>query len=349
MTLTGFQGRASLANYPLAGQVLILLLQLGGILFSLVLGGLCAVRILRLPFSDPQVVRSACFTTAFCVFGGAIVLLTHAGGPLAALMLATSAFGNGGLAIGDVPGIRAWQTHLVLMPLAVIGSLGLPVLMEVPGTILRRRPLSDHSRTVLRMTAWVYLVALLVLLGARLMAEQRPENAGEWMKDRVAAASVQSINARTGGLPFETFEGVTRVVPWLLIPLMILGGNSASTAGGIKATTFVTLWRAGRRAITGQPIPKAAGVALAWVATYVALLILFCTLLLISEPQLRPERVLFDTASALSNVGLSYDNIMSVSPGLDLYTAAMFFGRVTPLLVLWWLARLNEPSELAVG
>jgi Trk-type K+ transport system membrane component len=350
MTLTGFQGRASLANYPVAGQALILVLQLGGILFSLILGGLCCTRILRLPYSDGQVVRSACLTTAFCVFGGALVLLTHTeGAPMPALMLAASAFGNGGLAIGEVPEIRAWQTHLVLLPLAVIGSVGMPVLMEAPAAILRRQALSDHSRTVLRMTAWVYLVGFVLLLGVRLPAEQWPKETGAWMRDRVAAASVQSVNSRTAGLPFEAFEGVTRVVPWLLIPLMMIGGSPASTAGGVKTTTLVTLWRAGRRTIAGQPIQRSAGVALAWVGTYLVLMVLFCTLLLIAEPQLRPERVLFDTVSALSNVGLSYDNIMSVSPGLDLYTAAMFFGRVTPLLVLWWMARMTDPAELAVG
>lgn len=350
MTLTGFQGRASLANYPVAGQVLILVLQLGGILFSLILGGLCCVRILRLPYADGRVVRTACFTTAFCVLSGALVLLTHTdGAPLPALMLATSALGNGGLAIGEVPGMRAWQTHLVLMPLMVIGSVGMPVLLELPGAILRKQPLSEHSRTVLRMTAWVYLVGLLVLLGARLLAEQWPKEPGAWMRERVAAASVQSVNARTGGLPFEAFEGIARVVPWLLIPLMIVGGSPASTAGGIKTTTLVTLWRAGQRAVKGEAVPRGAGVALAWVGAYLVLMVLFCTLLLITEPQLRPERVLFDTVSALSNVGLSYDNIMSVSPGLDLYTAAMFFGRVTPLLVLWWMARMSEPAELAVG
>ena len=308
------------------------------------------MRLLRLPYSDGRVVRSACFATALCVFGGALVLLTHTeGAPMPALMLAASAFGNGGLAIGDVPGMRAWQTHLVLLPLMVIGSVGMPVLMEVPGALLRRQALSDHSRTVLRMTAGVYLAGFVLLLGARLMAEEWPKERGAWMRERVAAASVQSVNSRTAGLPFEAYEGVTRVVPWLLIPLMIVGGSSASTAGGVKTTTLVTLWRAGRRALAGEAVPRGAGVALAWVGVYIGMAVVFSTLLLITEPQLRAERVLFDTVSALSNVGLSYDNIMSVSPGLDLYTAAMFFGRVTPLLVLWWMARVSEPGELAVG
>jgi Trk-type K+ transport system membrane component len=55
------------------------------------------------------------------------------------------------------------------------------------------------------------------------------------------------------------------------------------------------------------------------------------------------------TVSALSNVGLSHDVLSMTRSSLLLVSAAMFFGRITPLLVLWWKVDTTRDAEVAVG
>jgi Trk-type K+ transport system membrane component len=61
------------------------------------------------------------------------------------------------------------------------------------------------------------------------------------------------------------------------------------------------------------------------------------------------DRVLFLTISALTNTGLSHDVINITGEGLFTLSAAMFAGRVVPLLILWWLADSTTDADIAVG
>ena len=78
---------------------------------------------------------------------------------LAGAMQGTAAFANSGLYLGRLPLVDAWQAQRVLVPLALLGSLGLPVLMEIYDAVLGRRALSEHAVSVLVGTAVLYLAA----------------------------------------------------------------------------------------------------------------------------------------------------------------------------------------------
>lgn len=355
LTLTGFQTTAATSTYQPAGQDVLIGLTLIGSMFSLVVGGMAAVRILRLPYSDRQVLVSSVVASGLAMVVGAIPLVAAGTEPRIAFMLAASAFGNSGLYVGSLPGTFSWQTHLVLLPLSVVGGLGLPVLMELYDAFSRRRPLSAHSRTVLAMTAGLYLAffALFLLLqgfdalvqwvdGAPLPAVgEVPEMAG--------LSSAAALNSRTLGFPFQFVQDFPRVIIWSMALAMIVGGSPAGTAGGIKSTTLWELCRGVMRALRGQPVGRVFGVAAVWTGLYLLMVFGVFLLLLVSVPQLAADRLLFEGISAVSNVGLSYEVVAVVTPGLDVLGGAMLLGKLAPLGVLWWMALTTPDAEIAIG
>ena len=60
-------------------------------------------------------------------------------------MLSASSFGNSGLFLRPLPGIMSWQVYVIILPLAVLGSLGLPVLIDIYDAIRLRRALSAYA------------------------------------------------------------------------------------------------------------------------------------------------------------------------------------------------------------
>lgn len=349
LTLTGFQSGISIETYPWPGQVVILLLTLTGTAFSMIAGGLAVVRIAKLPFDDGQVVRAGLTACAAMTVLGTLPLMESGGTLLGALMLSAGSLGNSGLYLGRLPAMAGWQTHLVILPLAVIGTLGLPVLMELYDLVLRRRPLSFYSRTVLWLTGLFYIAGFALLLVLRWMSAPSLSGSAQDTASFIASASVASINSRTLGLPFEYAQDFPRAMRWGVVLLMIVGGSPASAAGGLKTTTLYELVRNTWLILAGQQPARAMGFAVVWVASYIGLVVLAFLSLLLADPQLSAERAFYEVVSAVSNAGLSYDRIFTVSPGLDVLTVAMLMGRVVPLLILWWMATKTEEAELPVA
>src|SRR6184192_693564 len=66
-TLTGFQQAVALDDYAPRGQACVMTLMCGGILFTLLIGGIGLTRAIRLPYSDAQVIRSTFITFVFLI------------------------------------------------------------------------------------------------------------------------------------------------------------------------------------------------------------------------------------------------------------------------------------------
>lgn len=336
LTLTGFQTAQTTGALPLATQIIVFALMLIGIVVPLLVGTLAASRILRSGWSHGQIFRWSVGLPAALIALGALLLWASGQHLWPACFLSTSALGNCGLYLTSLPKVTTWQTQLVLLPLAIIGSLGLPVILALRSS--RRGPAMHHATTALAWTAGLYLVFLLVvaLSSASVMHS-------------LAGASAQSINTRTLGLPWDYARDWPRLMQWLLILAMLIGGNSASTAGGLKATTLAEIIRGLRRTLSGAPPARPFGVAVLWLLTYLALATAAVLVLLWCEPTMRPDRIIFETISALSNVGLSHDVLSLVSPSLDVLTLTMLAGRIVPLLILWWMARQRIDTDLLIG
>jgi Trk-type K+ transport system membrane component len=343
-TLTGFQQAHRINDLTDLGQELVFGLIITGILFTLIAGGTAVLRIARLPHSDFQLVTWAIAAIIFlCLLGPTI----HLGDTiLSSMFAAISAFGNSGLYIGQLPTTDDATTHLLLLPLAVIGGLGLPVLMDLFDRLRNKSTLSDHSWTVLTWSAAIYIVAMLLLFVMQLPPMKSPPHL--WLQ-AIEKASTQAINSRSAGFPFQFATYWPRTVQWTIIALMIIGAASAGTAGGIKLNTLAVLARGTIDTLSGRPATRALGIALTWTAVYTAMLTITMMLLLITEPQMAADRLLFLAASALSNVGLSHDPLTVSDAGLYVLSVTMLAGRIAPVLILWWMVETTTAAEIAVG
>ena len=348
-TLTGFQqsmGVNEMSATGIGGPLLLLMLTLAGSLMSLVLGGIAAARTLQMPTSIRHIVIAAITLETLAVIIGAAALATAHEPVGIALYRSVCAFGNSGLWIGHTPGNDEASTYFVLLPLAIIGGLGLPVMIDLHQAILGRSELSVHSRTVLKLSAVGFLAGLLLLIAVQIPATL----SGGWNAWRLtfASCSTFAINARTAGIPFESPAVFTAAGQWMLMLIMIVGAAPAGTAGGLKLTTIWHLVSGTRDALAGRAVRRSAGIALVWVSLYALAVFLGVLMLAQNVPQMAGDRLLFLAISATSNVGLSHDPIAITGPGLIVLSVLMLFGRLAPIAILWWTARTTRGVDVLV-
>jgi trk system potassium uptake protein TrkH len=335
-TLTGFQQAHDIDTYKLLGQLTIFFLTVGGTLFALIAGGLALVRIMRLPYTDEQI-----FTTSIVMellvllLGWLSGLLTHAPA-FDAIFDTTSAFGNSGVWLGGILSAQQPVTHVLLLPLAIIGGLGVPVVLDCIAAARGKRPLARHSALVLASTAILYLLGIAAVLWIN-----------EWIgMSSLARASAISINARSPGLPMALIY--TRVLSWFLLLFMIIGGNSGSAGGGLKATTIVRFFRGAWDSLRGRAPGRGFGIAMTWMLGYFAVVVIAMFVLLGSDPDQPMDRLLFLAVSAMSNVGLAHEPVSIVGTGLHVLSTVMLIGRLAPLFVLWWVAKTTD-EQVGIG
>lgn len=343
-TLTGFPETPGVSSLNLAGECIILLLIVAGSLFSMTVGSMAIKRICRLPWTDGQVLRATLIAQA-----GALAIATpllYRGNVLHAMVLAASAFGNCALTLDVLPSGNSWATHLVILPLTVLGGLGLIVLMDIAGSLMRRQPLSPHSRAVLGMTAWIYVLGFVLLFLLDVGAATRHD----WhaIKAAAATASVLSLESRTGGLPIVQTNTTSQAMQAVLMLLMIVGASPGGTGSGLKTTTLAELIRGTAALVKGRPVRRGLGIAMTWLLVYGLLVIASAILLSYVKAGGNSDGILFNSISAASNVGWSAAQLPDTKNVLFAYCAIMLLGRTIPLMVIWWMAE-STTSDWAIG
>jgi len=359
-TMTGFQQTIGMDQYLEPARYTILGLMIGGTILSMLIGSLAVVRILRMRYSDLAVVRWTIGIWAGCVFVGT-GFLTPGRSVFEAFFLAVSGFGNCGLTSAGLPEAMGWQTHLVLMPLAIFGGIGVPAVMEVWGFLRgkvgesrrhedtkvrqdRAVGLSVYTRTVIGMTAGIYLVFLVLFL----VLQWEALWSSQW-RTILVRSSLQAVNSRTAGFGFSYAYAFPRAMQWAMMVAMVIGASPAGSAGGIKTTAVVELFRGTRRILRGELPGRSFAIGLMWIGMYGLVILIGLLALLFTDPQRQGDQLLLEVISAMGNVGLSYDPISIVGPGLFTLAGVMFLGRMLPLLVLWWQADTVGDGELPVA
>jgi trk system potassium uptake protein TrkH len=340
-TLTGFQQAVPVGEYGPTGKACVVTLTVLGTLFSLLIGGLALARATRMPYTDGQILRATLFTYLLVIGCGSALLVDPARGLAHAIVQAISAFGNSGVFLGRLPAAGDWRTHAALMPLALLGGLSIPVLMELADAIFTRRKLTTHTSVVLVLTAGAYLAGLLMLLSWKTVTTGDAGSA-------VATASALSIDSRTAGLPLTTISAMSRTAQWLLIVLMLIGAAPGGAGGGMKVTAVFHFFRGARRALRREPGLRVTGIAAVWIGSYLLLTLASVLALLATLPELAADRLLFLAVSAVGNVGLAHDPVSLEGPGNYVLSAAMLIGKAAPLVVLWWCAQTCDDADVAV-
>lgn len=346
-TLSGFTQSTNVNDYTPLGQATSGALILAGTLFCLIAGGTAVCRITGSPYCDSDVAVASVVAVAASIAIGWCALAGNGRGPVGGAFDGLSAFGNCGLYLGDLPGGESARAHLVILPLAILGSLGMPVLMEIAGWFRHRTIGSRNTRTVLSWGALIYLLGTLVLLG--LNEPGIKGSAAQW-RQALVNASMLSINSRSVGFPFSFATDWSRDTQWFVMLLMFIGGASGGTAGGLKIATAGVLargaWGGSQEGRIASPV---LGTAVRWLLIFGCMVGVGLLALLWSEPQMPADRVLFLVVSALGNVGLSHDPVVMSDSGWWIMSAIMLTGRIAPVLMLWWMADHFSGADVAIG
>ncbi|MFC3501496.1 TrkH family potassium uptake protein [Micromonospora krabiensis] len=252
------------------------------------------------------------------------------------------AFNNGGFAL-YTDGLLAFaRDPWVSLPLAlgaIIGGLGFPALFEAVREW--REPVRWAVAT--KLTIWGSVVLIVFGFLWLLMTEwTNPRTIGQYdMPGKALASFTQIALSRTGGFEVLDISALREESYPLLVALMFIGGGSASTAGGIKVSTFFLLafviWAelrgepdvsVGHRRVANASQRQALTVAL----LSVALVALGTFAVILLTENIVFSQALFEVTSAFSTTGLTVGLVQRLPEGGQLLlTALMFIGRVGPL------------------
>ena len=364
VTVTGLATVDTAEYWSPAGQVIMLILvEIGGLgivalatVLGLFIGGRLGIRTRLVAQADMHVVnigevrplfRRVAITMIFFQAVTAVVLtLRYRQGYFDdwstslwhGVFDAVMSFNNAGFSLNtDSIGPYAGD-GLVIVPMAAavfIGAIGFPVLAELFQGWKRPSKWTIHTR----LTVWGSIGLLVVAFAAFLALEwQNPTTIGtESVGHKLVTAIEGSVMTRSGGL--ASFDwGQTRPETLnMAVILMFIGGGSASTAGGIKITTFLLLAyvilaelrgdpeiTVGSRSIGSQVVRTAVSIALLAV-----MLVTLSTFAIMLMSEYAFDQVLFEVTSAFATVGLS----TGITPDLNVGSQGviimlMFVGRV---------------------
>ena len=270
--------------------------------------------------------------------------LSHGEGPARAAYLgvfhSVSAFNNAGFALFADSLIGYATDPILLLTIAatvIVGGLGYPVLVQIA-----RRPRTPH-RWNLHAKLTLVTTGILLLAGWALFAWFEWTNPGTLgalsAGDSISNAFFHSVMPRTAG--FNSVDMAQMREPSRLLTeiLMFIGGGSASTAGGIKVTTFALLGWVMWAEVRGEPdvvvfdrrIPTTAQRQALTVALLAVGVVVGATMILLAVTRIPRSFALFEVVSALGTVGLSVGGTSLLSGAAQVLIAGlMILGRVGP-------------------
>ncbi|MGQ2911559.1 MULTISPECIES: TrkH family potassium uptake protein [unclassified Aeromicrobium] len=248
------------------------------------------------------------------------------------------AFNNAGFSLNSDSLIGYAGDGLIILPICAavfIGAMGFPVLAELFKEWRTPSRWTIHTR----LTVWGS-IALLVFGAVAFLALEWSNEAtlgSMSLKDKLVTGVEGGIMPRSGGLNSFDWGAVSGETLSIGTILMFIGGGSASTAGGIKVTTFLLLAFVILAELRGDPEVtvgnRSVGPAVVRTALSIALisvmLVMSTTLLVMVLTDFSFEQVLFECTSAFATAGLSTGLTPQLPDSAKLVLAVlMFVGRV---------------------
>ncbi len=352
---------------PFGQAVILLLIQIGGLGFVTMISILAFLLQQKFSLSQRLVMASAlnlnhtsgvvavvkralAVTFSVELLGAALLairfvpLFGWAQGLWFSLFHSISAFCNGGF---DLMGAHSGEFSsfvsfaddplvlLTLIFLILAGGLGFFVWEDLRRNKCHYPSLSFYSKMCIHMSLSLVLLGFVAFL---FLEWNNPHTIGELPPfSRVLNALFQSVTLRTAGFSTIDQGGLSDGGALVSIGLMLIGGSSGSTAGGLKTVTIAVLLLAlfqrmkGHEEVVhkGRTIPHGQ-VLNAMVLLQVMLFFFFCGALALTITDQAPFLPsVYEAASAIGTVGLS----MNLTPQLNALSSLvivvlMFLGRV---------------------
>jgi len=223
---------------------------------------------------------------------------------------------------------------ITLMVLVTVGGLGFFVWEEL-ARVRRFRKFSVYTKLVLIATG------VLILGGAAftlVLEWNNPATLGPmtW-PEKILNSFFQSVTLRTAGFDGIGQAGLTDGSKAVSMILMLIGGSSGSTAGGLKTVTVMVLglyiWARirGRSSVSvfKRSVPDSKVHDAMTIFTIVGILAVGGAIFICATSPVSFTDSLFETCSALATVGLSSGATPALSvPSMYLIVVYMYFGRV---------------------
>lgn len=240
---------------------------------------------------------------------------------------------------------------LTLGTLVVLGGLGFLVWQDIAEKRSWKK-LSVYSRLVLMATA------ILIVSGWALICIlewNNPETLGNLsVGSKLLGGLFQSVTLRTAGFDAINQAGLTQGGKAVSMVLMLIGGSSGSTAGGLKTVTFlVVLLFLGARArgrsnvtVFCRTIPQEQALNAMTISLIMVLLSMLGGIFICATSPVSFTNGLFEAISALATVGLTAGatGLLSV-PAKILIIIFMYFGRVGVLTISLGFLMGNQAVE----
>jgi trk system potassium uptake protein TrkH len=274
-----------------------------------------------------------------------------------------SAFNNGGFStVTDgmyAPFIRgAYLMHVVVAILILLGAFGFTVMFDLfSPSLMRDRLKHPWKRPGMSTILAVRTHMILIAVGGALylLAEWNTSLEGHNFVEKTIVALFQSVSSRSAGLNTADIFGLSTATLFMLIFMMFVGGNTFSTAGGIKTSTFalicINTWSIirGKKKVEfmGRTIPTDDMLkAFTVLVTFGGGMLLCIYALCLTEQHILalPDRglvdLIFEEVSAFSTCGLStgITGMLSDS-GKWILSVSMFIGRLGTLSIIFAFSR----------
>ena len=228
---------------------------------------------------------------------------------------------------------------LTLSALVVIGGLGFLVWQDVAEKRAFRK-CSVYTRLVLLTTLGLLLVGW---FGICLLEWNNPGTLGPMsLGDKLLNGLFQSVTLRTAGFVAIDQALLTDSGKAFSMLLMLIGGSSGSTAGGLKTVTFIVLIlfmaaRARGRStvcIFRRTIPQSQVLDAMTIAFLMAALAIFGGIFISATSGVGFVDAMYEAVSAIATVGLTAGVTGNLSvPAQLLIIVYMYFGRVGVLTI----------------
>jgi trk system potassium uptake protein TrkH len=269
-----------------------------------------------------------------------------------------SSFTNAGIDVLGTTSLMSYQTHSFLLfvtaGLVILGGIGFMIWFDILQSLRSQRnsahsfsfrrfflKLGLHSKIVIVMSAFLIVSATFILFFAE---RNNPQTIGNLsVLNQLQNSFFLSVSSRTAGFTTFPITGLhmgTKLILWIY---MFIGGSPASTAGGIKTTTFMitllmvyNIYKGKKEVhIFGRRIPKRLMIR-SFAILSMAFVAIFTALVIVSFSE---EAPLFDLAveviSAFTTVGFSHQVTPTLSfIGRMTILTLMFIGRVGPITML---------------
>ena len=272
---------------------------------------------------------------------------------------AVSAYCNAGFDLLGPDSLMAFSgdpvVNLTVGGLIILGGLGFFVWNDLLMHRFRWRHLAVYTKLVLITSGVLLLAGMAAILG---LEWRNPGTlGGHTAGGKLLTALFQSVTTRTAGF-FTLDQGaLTDSGKLVSILLMLVGGSSGSTAGGIKTATVALLFlmaaevARNRRDIVvfGRKIPQDQVNSAGAICVMVVGLALTGGIVISATNGIRLIDALYETASAICTVGLS----TGITAGLNLGSKIllivyMFFGRVG-IMTISLAFMTKSPPDNAIG